>query len=189
METPPSEDAAWRTPDLANYLRQISSNRLWTAVGAVVRELEQFKIEASVLTDEGFAKRAFVDDLQAIALLLSKTGGWQSSWLKLQDFEQQLADFQAAGAMDVVNRLERVAANKEREKLPMLLNELGRFEFALIEQLVGFLKAANEVVRMATQASGQASHIGAQAKPEALAIEILEMLRLVESEMFRRSPS
>lgn len=189
QESAPDDETGDLTQEYANYLRQISPNRLWSAVSKVIADLEQFKADVSALTEPGFEKQIFVEDLKAIALLLSQTGTWQhTSWLKIAEVEQQITDFRTASAMDLLGRLERVFEHADREKLPTLLNELGRFDFALTAQLVAFVKSARELVRMAAQASAQTAGIGAQAKPDVIAAEITAMLLTIETELFESAP-
>jgi len=183
------EDAQSLPSDYSNYLRQISPNRLWNPVSKVLSDLEQFKTDVSELTEPGFDKRAFVDDLKAIAVLLGQTGTWQhTSWLKVADVEQQIQDFQASGVMELMGRLERVLDHAEREKLPTLLNEMGRFDFALTDKLVTFLRSAKELVRMAVNANAQATSLATQAKPDAIAAEISDMLLTIETKLFEGAP-
>jgi len=189
LEAATGDETGELSQEYANYLRQISPNRLWSAVSKVISDLEQFKTDVSELTEPDFDKRAFVEDLKAIAVLLGQTGTWQhTSWLKIADVEQQIQAFQASGVMELMGRLERVLDHAEREKLPTLLNELGRFDFALTAQLVTFLKSANELVRMAANAKAQAASLATQAKPEAIADEISDLLLTIETKLFAGAP-
>lgn len=184
LADPLGEDAnVGFVPDLSAYLRQSTENRLWSPISDLVGRLQRFKRDAGMFADPNFDKQAFVDDLQAIARLLVDTGSWNSS-LKLAAFQQQVRAFQSASVRDFMERVERVLAHADRANLPRLLNELGRMDFALSEQLTEFLRAVEEVIRVAEQASAQAAKLSALANPDVIAGEILATLRAVEGDLF-----
>lgn len=163
--------------DTKALVRLLSEARLWGQLAGVLAKLRSFTAELGAYVDEGFDKGAFVADLQEVVRLIGATGT-PVTLTSLPSFVRQLGEFQASAIKDTVGKA-KVAVEADRGQLPKVLNALGALDFGLIDRTVAFLRLATELVAATETAVAREEANRGQAKPQARAAEIANLLAIV----------
>lgn len=172
----PAAASANFSEELKAYIRLVSEGRIQPQIRAVTAKLQDFKTQVAEYIDADFDKAAFVDDLESIVLLLTKTGTLPTE-PNLKKFEGQLLEFKQSAFVDLVKKTTIVLeASDQPEKL---LNALGAIDLGMIARTMSFLQQANQLVAAAeTNVTREETDRG-QSDPVALSQELTAMLSLI----------
>jgi hypothetical protein len=176
-EAPTSETSEGLRDDLKAYVRQLADSRIRPQLSSVIGKLSTFRMQITDFVDENFDKAAFIADLQAIVLLLGKTGTIPATGPNLKEFERSLVEFRQSAFVDLVTKAGTVT--EAVEEPAKLLNALGSIDLGMIAQTMGFLQQATMLVTAAESTVVREEINRRQSDPTALSNELTNMLALI----------
>lgn len=166
--------------DLKVYVRQLADGRIRPQLNSVIGKLSAFRTQITDFIDEDFDKAAFTADLQAIILLLAKTGTVPTTGPNLKEFERALVEFRQSAFVDLVTKAAIVI--EAADEPAKLLNALGAIDLGMIARTMGFLQQATTLVAAAETTVAREEINRGQSDPTALSGELTDMLALIAGE-------
>ncbi|WP_373085901.1 protein DpdH [Sneathiella sp.] len=183
MDAISGEASAGETSDglpeeIKAYIRSLSENRIRRRLTSVISKLSTFQTQITEFIETDFDKAGFVDDLQAIVLLLAKTGTTPSVGPNLKEFERQLIEFKQSAFVNLVAKA-GVITKADGDQTPGLLNALGSIDLGLIARTMSFLQKSAELIAAAETNVTREEGNRSQSDPKDLILELNDMLSLV----------
>ncbi|WP_376711317.1 hypothetical protein [Pseudochrobactrum lubricantis] len=161
--------------DVRVFLRPLGEARLWPQLAPVVQKLDNFKTQIADYVEGDFDKSTFVADLEAIVMLLAKTGTAPTNGINLKEFEKQLSEFKQSAFVDLVGKI-NVITEADREQIPKLLNALGAIDLGLIGRTMVFLSQTTQLLSASEISVSREETNRSQSDPTDVSQEIVAML-------------
>lgn len=170
-------------PDEARkFIPSMSEARLWRRLQPAISKLRKFREDITQYVGDDVDKNAFVGDLREVIPLLQRTDCWPSGVsIRPVEFEALLTEFQSSRFVDLLEKMDIIFNEADRQQVPKLLNALGTMDLGLIQRTMSFLSSTNQLVSQAEQRVAQQQAIRGQADPSVVAIEIIELLQNVSA--------
>jgi hypothetical protein len=182
-DTPDPVTSDGLSDDLKAYVRQLSENRIRPQLRSVIEKLRTFGSEIVAYTGTDFDKAAFTSDLQAIVMLMAKTGTTPTTGPNLKEFEKSLIDFRQTAFVDLVTKAEIIVkAADESDDPSKLLNALGSIDLAIIARVMSFLQQATVLVTASEATVAREELNRSQSDPTALIDELTNMLTVISGQ-------
>lgn len=182
-DTPDPVTSDGLSDDLKAYVRQLSENRIRPQLRSVIEKLRTFGSEIVAFTGTDFDKAAFTSDLQAIVMLMAKTGTTPIIGPNLKEFEKSLIDFRQTAFVDLVTKAEIIVKAADEPAEPAkLLNALGSIDLAIIARMMSFLQKTTALVTASEATVAREELNRSQSDPTALIDELTNMLTVISGQ-------
>lgn len=159
------------------FIRQISEEKIRPQLNSLIGKLTAFRTEIADFIDEDFDKAAFASDLQAIVMLLAKTGTIPAGVPNLKEFEQLVINFRQSAFIDLVKKAS--IAIEAADEPAKLLNALGSIDLGMIATTMRFLQQATILVTAAETSVAREEADRGQSNPAAVSNELIGILSLI----------
>ncbi len=164
------------------FIPSMSDARLWRRLQPAISKLRKFHEEIAQYVGDDVDKNAFIADLREIIPLLQRTDCWPGGVsIRPVEFEALLTEFQSSRFVDLLDKMDIILNEADRQQVPKLLNALGTMNLGLIQRTMLFLASTNQLVSQAEQRVAQQEAIRGQADPSGVATEIIKLLQHVSA--------